>query len=114
MIFLYYIIAPVVLGTAFDLGFNNLLGSQMCSFDGEDKICTIFGKKINGWQREIGRSILQLLLVFAILYYIKPYFKTGLFPIVGLGIFLVSQPELFEDFRRFINTMLFNLKHKNA
>jgi hypothetical protein len=90
------------------------MGSQMCSFDGEEKKCTIFGNKIIASHRELGRPIIQILLIFAILYFLKPYFKTGLFPIAGLGIFLASQPELFEDFRRFLNTMLFNLKHKKA
>jgi hypothetical protein len=111
MNFIYYSLFPLIIGSSIDVGFNTVMGPQICSFDGEEKKCNIFGKNIPAWLREISRSLLQLCVLFLVLFLAKSYFKATLFPICGLGIFLASQPDLYEDFRRFVNSILFMIKH---
>jgi hypothetical protein len=111
MNFIYYAMFPLIVGSAIDVGFNTLMGPQICSFDGNEKKCNIFGKNIPAWAREIARSLLQLGVLFLILFLAKSYFRATLFPIGGLAIFIATQPDLYEDFRRFINSILFIIKH---
>jgi hypothetical protein len=110
-ILLNYFVIPLVLGNFLDVGFTKLIGSQNCSFDGKERVCNIAGSKIPAYGREALRSLLQLLVVFLILRAFSTYFKNTLYPIFGLGIFLYSQTDLFEDFRRLINSFLFMIKH---
>lgn len=111
MNFIYYAMFPLIIGSAIDVGFNTLMGPQICSFDGNEKKCNIFGKNIPAWARELSRALIQLCILFAILILAKSHFKTTLYPICGVGIFLASQPDLYEDFRRLINSILFMIKH---
>ena len=110
-ILLNYFLMPLVVGNFLDVGFTKLVGSQNCSFDGKERICTIAGSKIPAYAREALRSLLQLLVIFLVLRAFSAYFKNTLYPIFGLGIFLYSQTDLFEDFRRLINSFLFMIKY---
>jgi hypothetical protein len=110
-IILQYFLAPLILGNFIDVGFTKLIGSQHCSFDGKERVCNIAGSKIPAYGREALRSLLQLLAIFLTLKYFSTQFKNTLFPIFGLGIFIYSQTDLFEDFRRLINSLLFIIKH---
>jgi hypothetical protein len=109
--FIYYLLFPLIIGSSIDVGFNTFMGPQICSFDGEEKKCNILGKNIPAWVRELSRSVLQLVVFFLILFLAKTYFKASLFPICGLGILIATQPDLYEDFRRFINSILFMIKY---
>lgn len=105
---LQFFVFPLLLGNLIDISFNKLFGSQHCSFNGTDKVCVILGKTVPSYAREAGRSLMQLLVLFFILKYFTSYFKSQA---AGVAIFILSQPELFEDFRRFINSLLFIIKH---
>lgn len=110
-VILQFFILPLLVGNIIDISFNKLIGSQHCSFNGTDKICTIFGKTMPSLLREGGRSIIQMLVLFFTLKYFSSYFKSTVYPVAGVTIFILSQPELFEDFRRFVNSLLFIIKH---
>ena len=109
--FLYYVVCPLILGTAIDVGFSTVSGSQICSFDGETKKCVIFGQSIAAWVRELGRVLIQLILLFTVIFFLKSQFKASLYPILGLILFIVSQQEMIDDFRRFVTSLLFMMKH---
>ena len=111
MNFIIYLLFPLIIGTSIDVGFNTLMGPQICSFDGQEKKCNVFGKNIPAWIREITRALLQLCVLFLVLFLAKSYFKATLFPISGLAIFIATQPDLYEDLRRFINSILFIIKY---
>lgn len=108
---LSFLIAPILLGNIIDLTFTKLVGPQSCSFDGTQKVCTVFNKTVPAYLRELARSLIQIIVVFFIIKYFSIYFKSSVFPVTGLSIFLLSQPELFEDFRRFLNSLIFLIKH---
>jgi hypothetical protein len=91
--------------------FGKFIGSQNCSFDGVNKVCSIAGQKVPSYVREFGRSFFQLVLVFLVLKYVSAYFKNTIYPVAGITIFILAQSDLFEDFRRFINSLLFMIKH---
>jgi len=106
-----FFVLPLVLGTILDIGVNKIIGSQYCSFNGTSKVCTIGGQAVPSYVREAGRSLVQLIGLFFILKYFSSYFKGTIYPAAGITIFILSQSELFEDFRRFINSLLFMIKH---
>ena len=106
-----FFLLPLIVGNLLDVSITKLLGSQNCSFDGKEKICNIGGTEIPAYAREAGRSILQILIVFLTIRYFSSYFKSTVFPVFGLGVFLYSQTDLQEDFRRLINSLLFMIKH---
>jgi hypothetical protein len=110
VIFQFFLL-PLLIGNIIDISFNKLVGSQNCSFNGTDKICSIFGQTMPSLFREGGRSIIQMLVLFFTLKYFSNYFKSTVYPVAGVTIFILSQPELFEDFRRFVNSLLFIIKH---
>ena len=110
-IIFYYLFCPLLLGNIIDITFTKFAGPQLCSFNGTAKTCNIGGQTFPSFARELGRSLLQLTVLFFTIRYFSIYFKSSVFPIVGLSIFCFSQPELFEDFRRFINSLLFMIKH---
>ena len=93
------------------MGTSKLVGSKYCSFNGTDKVCTIAGQTVPSYVREIGRSVIQLLIVFFVIKYFSSYFKASVYPAAAISVFIISQPELFEDFRRFINSIFFMIKH---
>jgi len=106
-----FFVVPLLLGNILDIGITKLIGSQSCTFDGTQKICNVAGNTVPAYLREGGRTLLQILIVFLLLRYFSSYFRSSLFPVFGLGVFIYSQPDLQEDFRRFINSILFMIKH---
>jgi len=108
---IYYFLSPLLLGNLIDISFTKLAGPQLCSFNGTEKTCTVAGQTVPSIVREFGRSIIQIVLLFFTIKYFSTYFRATVYPIAGLLIFCLSQPELFEDFRRFINSVFFMIKH---
>jgi len=113
-----YIIVPVILGVVIDLFFSQNIGSQFCTLNKTEYICVIHGFHIQQWQREAVRFIFQLGLImcaFMLLHKINsalitPIFSS-LFGLSGLIMFFIVQPDLFSDFRRFFNGLIFSIKH---
>lgn len=110
ILFMYFLV-PLLAGNVIDLGITKLIGSQNCTFDGKEKVCDIAGQTIPSYAREAGRAILQFLIIYMTMRYFSAYFRPSLFPVFGLGVFLYSQTDLIEDFRRFINSLLFIIKY---
>lgn len=108
---LYYFLAPLIAGSIIDLAITKFAGSQNCTFDGKEKVCTVGGITMPAYAREAGRSIFQILVILFTIRYFTTYFRATVFPVFGLGVFLYSQPDLLEDFRRLINSLLFIIKH---
>jgi hypothetical protein len=113
-----YIIIPFVFGIAVDILFTQHLGTQFCSFDKTEYSCSIHGISIEQWQREAMRFILQLSLIMCVLLSIQRFSHTTVFPlynslfgIIGLILMFVAQVDLFSDFRRLCNGLVFSLKH---
>ena len=115
---IFLIIVPLVAGGAIDLAFTQLMGSQYCSFNKTAYTCVINQIQIQEWVRALLRIILQLgliLLGFILLernsFSIMNSMYTSLFGIIGLNLFFTVQPDLFSDFRRFFNGLVFSLKY---
>lgn len=115
---IFLIIVPLVAGGVIDIAFTQIMGSQYCSFNKTAYSCVINQIQIQEWVRALARIILQLgliLTVFVLLernsFSIMNSMYTSLFGILGLNLFFTVQPDLFSDFRRFFNGLVFSLKH---
>jgi hypothetical protein len=117
--FLTFIVAPAVLGSIIDIGFTQVMGAQHCSFKETEHKCIILGQtNISAIFRELGRAILQCTLLIILVYILREYASvyskqlyTTLGGVVAIVIFMNTQSDLFEDFRRFNNGLLFRIKH---
>jgi len=113
------IIIPVIIGSVIDIGISQTAGSQYCSFKDFQNVCKFsHGLEMPSIYRELGRSVLQLIiiiiLVFAIQKLVPSYYRqlyTTFAGIVAIIAFMHTQGDLFEDFRRFNNSVLFKIKH---
>lgn len=119
MRFLVYIVLPLLIGPIIDIGFTQLAGSQHCSYKDGDTKCTIFQAEIHGWLRELLRFTLQLGVVIGLVFAfvaVAPTYAgaTGRLPlgIIGASLFVATQSDLMEDFRRLLNGLLFRLKNR--
>ena len=119
MLLLVLIIAPLIVGSVIDIAATQVAGSQHCSFkDGETR-CTILKSDVPSAVREAGRFIVQLSLIIAVVVgfgkMLPVYFtlltKTPL-GMLGLSLFVATQSDLMEDFRRLLNGLLFAIKNK--
>jgi len=117
--FLTFIIAPVVLGSIIDIGFTQIMGAQHCSFKETEHKCLILGEKnVPAIFRELGRAVLQCIMIIILVYLLQKYavgyskhLYTSLLGVIAIVIFMNTQSDLFEDFRRFNNSLLFRIKH---
>uniref|UniRef100_A0A6C0KXY0 Uncharacterized protein n=1 Tax=viral metagenome TaxID=1070528 RepID=A0A6C0KXY0_9ZZZZ len=111
-----FFLVPMVLGLSLDMVSTQALGVKTCAFkDGETK-CKVYGQTITGLTREFLRVIFQVLHILFALYYIEylaSYARGISSPvgIMGLAAFIMAQPDLFEDIRRLINSLLFKIKY---
>jgi len=120
--FLTFIAAPVVLGSIIDIGFTQYMGPQHCSFKETEHKCVILGEKhVPAIFRELGRVVLQSILLVILVYILQKYafvyskqLYTSLIGVIAIIIFMNTQTDLFEDFRRFNNSLLFRIKHNYA
>ena len=115
---LFLIIVPLLAGVVIDIIFTQIMGSQYCNFNKTTYTCIIHKLHVQEWVREIVRISLQLSLIlcaFTILernnFSVINSMYTSFFGIIGLILFFIVQPDLFSDFRRFFNGLLFSLKH---
>ena len=111
-----FFLVPMFIGLSVDIATTKGLGVQTCSFkDGETK-CKVYGQTITGLTRELLRVIFQLIHILLALYFIEylaSYTRgiTSPVGIMGLAAFIMAQPDLFEDIRRLINSLLFKIKY---
>ena len=119
MRFLVYIVLPLLIGPIIDIGFTQVAGSQHCSYKDGDTKCTIFQAEIHGWIRELVRFALQLGVVIGIAFAftaLAPAYAAamgrGPLGIIGASLFIATQSDLMEDFRRLLNGLLFRLKNR--
>jgi hypothetical protein len=119
--FIIFIILPVLIGSIIDIGITHLIGPQYCSFKETEHKCVIIGtdKEIPGIGRELGRTIIQVILLVILVFVLQKvapaycrHLHSTLAGVVGVGAFMYTQSGLFEDFRRFNNSLIFKLKHK--
>jgi len=120
-VFLIFIILPVLIGSAIDIGLTQAIGPQYCSFKDTEHKCVIIGtnKEIPAIGRELGRTIIQIILLVILVFALQKVAPTycrhlhnTLAGVVGVVAFMLTQSDLFEDFRRFNNSLIFKLKHK--
>ena len=113
-----YIIIPLIIGISIDILFSQIMGSQYCSLNKTEYICSLHGIRIQQWQRELMRFVLQLSLIMCAFIFlqhftystISPMYST-LFGNIGLILLFMVQGDLFSDFRRFWNGLVFSIKH---
>ena len=108
-----FLLLPVIVGSAIDVGFTQSIGSQHCSFTETEFTCTIAGKKMPAWVRELSRFILQISVLIIFIVLLKSHIRgyESFIGILGSGAFMMTQSGLFEDFRRFINSIIFLAKY---
>jgi hypothetical protein len=115
---LLYVIIPLVFGVCIDILFTQIMGSQFCSYDDNEYKCNIHGIRTKQWQRETVRCILQFGLIMCALLLIQntsplliiPIY-TSLVGVTGIILLFLVQTDLFIDFRRLCNGLVFALKH---
>jgi hypothetical protein len=119
MLFLLFIVLPLLVGPVIDIGFTQVIGTQHCSYKDGDTKCTIFHIELHGWLRELLRFTLQLGLVLGLVFAfgaVSPGYANmmGRSPLglVGAALFVATQSDLMEDFRRLLNGLLFRLKNR--
>jgi hypothetical protein len=113
-----YVFFPLFFGIIVDILFTQVMGSQFCSLNKTEYKCIIHGIHVTQWQREIVRFVAQLGLIMSAILFVQ-YFSpslvyplyTSLFGIIGLILCFIVQTDLFIDFRRFFNGIVFSLKH---
>jgi membrane protein required for beta-lactamase induction len=109
------VIGFFVFGIILDTLFNQLIGSQYCSYSDGEQIC-VFGKtRIKTWVRELVRVVLQLIAVFLFFYVIQKLInlaQPSLLINLGIIMYIVGQKYIFEDFRRLINSIIFFYKYQ--
>lgn len=113
-----YIIIPLILGISIDILFSQIMGSQYCSLNKTEYICLIHGIQIQQWQRELLRFVLQVSLIMCAFVFLQQFtystispMYTTLFGNIGLIFLFMVQGDLFSDFRRFCNGLVFSIKH---
>jgi heme/copper-type cytochrome/quinol oxidase subunit 4 len=120
IVFIIFIIVPVIIGSIIDIALTHTIGSQYCSFKETEHKCLIIGtnKEIPAIGRELGRTIIQLILLVILAVVILKmaptycrHLHSSLVGVVGVVAFMCTQSDLFEDFRRFNNSLIFKLKH---
>ena len=104
---------PLIIGSFIDVSFTQLIGSQHCSFTETEFVCTIAGTTMPAWIRELVRFLIQIVVLSLLFLFIKPYIHGDLtfIGVIGCGGFMMTQSGLFEDFRRFINSIIFLAKY---
>jgi len=113
MTFAKNLLAPALVGSIIDIMVTKAVGVQNCSFkDGETK-CVLFDKSMPAIVRELLRVTIQMLVILFIVYTIQTssVFNKEHLSIMGSAAFLICQSDLFEDFRRLINSLLFKIKY---
>uniref|UniRef100_A0A6C0DQT1 Uncharacterized protein n=1 Tax=viral metagenome TaxID=1070528 RepID=A0A6C0DQT1_9ZZZZ len=115
MLIILFIVAPLLIGSVIDITFTQLVGSQHCSYkDGETR-CTILKSNVPALVRESGRFVVQLSAVICLVlgFASTTYANQLRTPIGSLGLilFIATQSDLIEDFRRFMNGLLFIIKN---
>lgn len=116
---LLYTLLPLLIGAFIDVTFTQIMGSQFCSLNSyNDYTCNIHGVKFPQWEREFIRTFLQFGLIMCALIYLLNYnsslltlLQTSLFGLSGLVLFWLAQPDLFTDFRRLCNGLVFTVKY---
>ena len=116
MLILLFIVAPLLIGSVIDIAFTQLVGSQHCSYkDGETR-CTILKSDVPALVREAGRFLVQFaIIMFLVLGLATTSYGSQLrTPIgsLGLTVLIATQSDLMEDFRRFMNGLLFIIKNR--
>lgn len=116
---LLYTFVPLLIGAVIDVLFTQLMGSQFCSLNSNSEyICSIRGVKFPQWEREFIRTFLQFGLIMCSIIYllnnnaglVTPL-QTSLFGLSGVILFWLAQPDLFSDFRRLCNGLVFTVKY---
>ena len=116
---LLYTLLPLLIGAFIDVTFTQIMGSQFCSLNSyNDYTCNIRGVMFPQWEREFIRTFLQFGLIMCALIYLLNYnsslltlLQTSLFGLSGLVLFWLAQPDLFTDFRRLCNGLVFTVKY---
>ena len=115
---LLYIIIPVIIGVTIDLIFSQNMGTQFCSLNKTEYICVIYGIQLQQWLRELLRFIFQFGLILCALillhkfnHSLMAHMCSSFVGLIGLILFFIVQPDLFSDFRRFFNGLVFSIKH---
>ena len=116
---LLYTFLPLLIGAFIDVIFTQIMGAQFCSLNSYNNyICNIHGVKFPQWEREFIRTFLQFGLIMCALIYLLNYnsslltlLQTSLFGLSGLVLFWLAQPDLFSDFRRLCNGLVFTVKY---
>lgn len=116
---LLYTFVPLLIGAVIDVLFTQLMGSQFCSLNSNSEyVCSIRGVKFPQWEREFIRTFLQFgLIMCAIIYLLNNNaglvtpLQTSLFGLSGVILFWLAQPDLFSDFRRLCNGLVFTVKY---
>ena len=113
-----YIIIPLLLGVIIDILFSQIMGSQYCSLNKFEYVCSMHGFHMQQWQREVLRVSLQFglilcayILIENLNYSLIVPIYSSIFGLTGLILFFVVQSDLFSDFRRFFNGLVFSIKH---
>lgn len=113
-----YVFVPMIFGIAVDILFTQVMGSQFCTLNKTEYTCNIHGFKCEQWQREAVRFILQLGLIMCLLILFQTYNNSLVFPmynslfgVIGLILMFIVQVDLFSDFRRLCNGLVFSIKH---
>jgi hypothetical protein len=115
---LLYVIIPLFIGTAIDILFTQILGLQFCSLNKTEYVCNIHGLEIKQWQREAVRLFVQFGLIMCAFILLQNYnskittpLYSSLLGVTGLVLFFITQQDLFSDFRRLCNGIVFTVKH---
>ena len=116
---LLYTFVPLLVGAIIDVLFTQMMGSQYCSVNNNSEyVCSIRGIKFPQWEREIIRTFLQFgLIMCAIIYLLNNNglllapLQSSLFGLSGVALFWLAQPDLFSDFRRLWNSLVFTVKY---
>jgi hypothetical protein len=116
---LLYAFVPLLVGAVIDVLFTQMMGAQYCSLNSNSEyVCSIRGVKFPQWEREFIRTVLQFgLIMCAIIFLVNNNglllapLHTSLFGLSGIVMFWLAQPDLFSDFRRLCNGLVFTVKY---
>lgn len=114
-----YTFVPLLIGAVIDVLFTQIMGAQYCSLNGNSEYkCSIHGINFPQWEREFIRTFLQFgLIMCAIIYLVNNNglllapLQSSLFGLSGVILFWFAQPDLFSDFRRLCNGLVFTVKY---
>ena len=119
MIIAVLILAPLLVGSVIDITFTQIAGPQYCSYRDGSTRCTILKYDLSALAREFGRFILQVMVIIGVVVgftkmapaYASMLGKTPL-SLLGPVLFVATQSDLMEDFRRLLNGLLFLIKYR--